>query len=92
MERWGAMSEQPCFLVILVPMLAHVAASAVSFFIIFVLLPFFASIVFPYAVLLQIGKEEQVKRLERKVLVFGAIAYLIYLVLLFVLFSTPQRV
>jgi hypothetical protein len=89
MERWGAMSEQPCFLVILVPMLAH---AATGFFIIFVLLPFFASIVFPYAVLLQIGKEEQVKRLERKVLVFGAIAYLIYLVLLFILFSTPQRV
>lgn len=82
------MSEQTSFLAILVPM----TASAASLFVFFVLLPFFASIVFPYAVLLQIGKEEQVKRLERKVLIFGAVAYLIYLVLLVVLLSTPQRV
>jgi hypothetical protein len=82
------MSEQTSFLVILVPMMT----SAAGFFVFFVLLPFFASIVFPYAVLLQIGKEEQIRRLERKVLVFDAIAYLIYLVLLVVILSTPQRV
>ena len=79
------MSEQTGFLVAMM-------ASGAGFFVILVVLPFFATIVFPYALLLQIGKEEQVKRLERKVLVSGAIIYLIYLVLLIVLLSNPQGV
>ena len=55
------MSEQTGFLVAMM-------ASGAGLFVILVVLPFFATIVFPYALLLQIGKEEQVKRLERKVL------------------------